>query len=32
MIDFRNQQLTTVADVVEGVESTDDLEWYRFDP
>ena len=25
MIDFRNRQLTTVEDVAEGVESTDDL-------
>lgn len=32
MIDFRNRQLTTVADVAEGVESTDDLQWYGFDP
>jgi len=32
MIDFRNRQLTAVADVAEGVESIDDLEWYGFDP
>ena len=32
MIDFRNRQLTAVADVAEGVESVDDLEWYGFDP
>lgn len=32
MIDLRNRQLPAVADVVEGMESTDDLEWFGFDP
>ena len=32
MIDLRNRQLTAVADVAEGVESTDDSPWYGFDP
>ena len=32
MIDFRNRQLPAVADVVEGVESIDDFEWFGFDP
>ena len=32
MISLRNRQLPAVADVVEGMESTDDLEWFGFDP
>ena len=32
MIDLRNRQLPAVADVVEIMESTDDLEWFGYDP
>ena len=32
MIDSRNCQLPAVVDLVEGMESTDDLEWFGFDP
>ena len=31
MIDLRNRQLPAVADVVEALESTDDLEWFGYD-
>ena len=32
MIDFRNRQLTAIADVANGVESIDDLAWNGYDP
>lgn len=32
MIDLRNRQLPAVADVLESMESTDDLEWFGYDP
>lgn len=32
MIDFRNRQLTAIADVAKGVESIDDLAWIGFNP
>jgi len=32
MIDLRNRQLPAVAGMVEGIDSTDDLEWFGFDP